>query len=258
MDAQPDTDRALIEVRGLRKEYRMGDHVVPALVDLDVDIRQGEFVAIMGPSGSGKSTCMHILGCLDRPTAGTYVLDGEDVSALGADALADIRNSKVGFVFQSFNLLGRASALANVELPMMYGHAPRRERREAAEAALTAVGLGERMHHLPTQLSGGQMQRVAIARAIVNQPEMLLADEPTGALDTRTGFEIMALFQQLNKDGITLLIVTHEPEIAAFAQRVLHFRDGRLVGDETVEEPRSAQALLDEGVGARPEAEATT
>ncbi len=141
---------------------------------------------------------------------------------------------------------------------MMYGHAPRRERREAAEAALTAVGLGERMHHLPTQLSGGQMQRVAIARAIVNQPEMLLADEPTGALDTRTGFEIMALFQQLNKDGITLLIVTHEPEIAAFAQRVLHFRDGRLVGDETVEEPRSAQALLDEGVGARPEAEATT
>jgi putative ABC transport system ATP-binding protein len=222
----------------------MGDHAVHALVDLDVDIAPGEFVAIMGPSGSGKSTCMHLLGCLDRPTSGTYVLDGEDISGLGPDALADIRNAKVGFVFQSFNLLGRATALANVELPMMYGRAPKRQRREAAEAALAAVGLAERMHHLPTQLSGGQMQRVAIARAIVNRPEMLLADEPTGALDTRTGLEIMSLFQRLNDDGITLLIVTHEPEIAAFAKRILRFRDGHLVADEAVESPRRADEAL--------------
>lgn len=234
----------LIEVKNLTRDYRMGDHVVHALVDLTVTINEGEFIAIMGPSGSGKSTTMHLIGCLDQPTGGRYVLAGEDVSQMGPDGLADVRNRLIGFVFQSFNLLPRASALANVELPMMYAQAPRRARIAAAEEALEAVGLGDRMDHLPTQLSGGQMQRVAIARSIVNKPQLLLADEPTGALDSRTGVEILALFQRLNRDGITVVVVTHDESVARHANRILRFSDGRMVEDETVRNPIQAAAEL--------------
>jgi len=238
------TGTPLIEVENLSRDYRMGDHVVHALIDLTVTINEGEFIAIMGPSGSGKSTTMHLIGCLDQPTGGRYVLAGEDVSQMGPDGLADVRNRLIGFVFQSFNLLPRASALANVELPMMYAQAPRRERLAAAEDALEAVGLGDRMDHLPTQLSGGQMQRVAIARSIVNKPQLLLADEPTGALDSRTGVEILALFQRLNRDGITVVVVTHDENVARHANRILRFSDGRMVEDETVSNPIQADAEL--------------
>lgn len=234
----------LIQTEALNKDYRMGDHVVHALIGLTVDIQQGEFVAIMGPSGSGKSTSMHILGCLDRPSSGKYMLDGEDVSGLSADALAEVRNSKIGFVFQSFNLLPRASALANVELPLMYGRTPRKQRQQAAAEALIAVGLEDRIDHLPTQLSGGQMQRVAIARGIVNEPQMLLADEPTGALDSRTGIEIMALFQRLNSDGISVIVVTHDAEVAEYADRVLRFHDGHMVEDRKNSSPVRASDRL--------------
>lgn len=222
----------VIETKGLSKEYRVGTHVVRALVDVDIRIDPGEFVAIMGPSGSGKSTCMHLLGCLQAPTAGRYLFDGEDVSRLGADRLAETRNAKVGFVFQSFNLMPRATALRNVELPLIYGRMHRAQRRARAEAALASVGLAERLHHRPTQLSGGQMQRVAIARALVNDPRIILADEPTGALDSQTGVEIMRLFQRLNENGITIVVVTHEAEVARYAKRILRFHDGRLVADE--------------------------
>ena len=235
---------AIIETRGLCKEYRIGPHVVPALQDVDIAIERGSFSAIMGPSGSGKSTCMHLLGCLDAPTAGGYSLDGQDIARLSREDLAAVRNGRIGFVFQSFNLLPRISAQRNVELPLRYAGVDRRQRRQRAAAALDAVGLADRAHHLPTQLSGGQMQRVAIARAIVNDPILLLCDEPTGALDTRTGLEIMALFQALNRRGITIVVVTHENEIARFAERVLRFRDGRLVADETVSERSDAEALL--------------
>jgi len=238
------TDTPLIEVENLTRDYRMGDHVVHALIDLTVTINEGEFIAIMGPSGSGKSTTMHLIGCLDQPTGGRYVLAGEDVSKMGPDGLADVRNRLIGFVFQSFNLLPRASALANVELPMMYAQSPRRERIAAAEAALEAVGLGDRMDHLPTQLSGGQMQRVAIARSIVNKPQLLLADEPTGALDSRTGIEILALFQRLNREGITVVVVTHDENVARHANRILRFSDGRMVEDETIASPIRADAEL--------------
>ncbi|MAG97583.1 MAG: ABC transporter ATP-binding protein [Alphaproteobacteria bacterium] len=223
---------AFIETEGLSKDYRVGPSEVRALRDFTVNIDEGEFLAIMGPSGSGKSTCMHLLGCLDTPTAGRYVLAGQDVSRLDRDGLAETRNRQVGFVFQSFNLLPRATALKNVELPLLYGATPRQQRRDRAAAALEAVGLSDRVHHLPTQLSGGQMQRVAIARAIVNRPLLLLADEPTGALDSRTGVEILTLFQQLNADGINVIVVTHEAEVAGFARRVLRFRDGLLEADE--------------------------
>jgi putative ABC transport system ATP-binding protein len=223
---------AFIETEGLSKDYRVGPSEVRALRDFTVNIDEGEFLAIMGPSGSGKSTCMHLLGCLDTPTAGRYVLAGQDVSRLDRDGLAETRNRQVGFVFQSFNLLPRATALKNVELPLLYGATPRQQRRDRAAAALEAVGLSDRAHHLPTQLSGGQMQRVAIARAIVNRPLLLLADEPTGALDSRTGVEILTLFQQLNADGINVIVVTHEAEVAGFARRVLRFRDGLLEADE--------------------------
>jgi putative ABC transport system ATP-binding protein len=234
----------IIVTENLAREYRVGTHAVQALRGLDVTIERGDMVAIMGPSGSGKSTAMHLIGCLDTPTAGRYLLDGEDVSALGRDALAAVRNRKIGFVFQSFNLLSRATALRNVELPLMYGRVPREARRARAAEALAAVGLEDRMHHLPTQLSGGQMQRVAIARALVNDPVLILADEPTGALDTRTGLEIMALFEQLNARGITIVLVTHEPDIARFARRILHFRDGELVADERPAEPERARSVL--------------
>ncbi|WP_439574105.1 ABC transporter ATP-binding protein [Phreatobacter sp.] len=234
---------ALIETRDLARHYTLGDQVVTALAGVSVVVEGGEFVAVMGPSGSGKSTFMNLVGCLDRPTAGRYVLDGEEVSALSADGLAAIRNRKIGFVFQQFNLLDRQDALSNVELPMVYAGLPRRERRRRAQEALERVGLGERVHHLPTQLSGGQQQRVAIARSLVNDPKVLLADEPTGALDSRTSLEIMALFQELNRQGMTVLVVTHEPDVATFAGRVVRFRDGRVVSDATQRPKDAAEAL---------------
>ncbi len=239
MDGASAAAAAVIATEALSREYRIGAQTVRALSDLSIRIDHGDFVAIMGPSGSGKSTCMQILGCLQSPTSGRYLLDGVDVARLGPDALAEMRNRKIGFVFQSFNLLPRATALVNVELPLVYGHVPRRERRDRAREALRAVGLEDRMEHRPTQLSGGQMQRVAIARALVNRPRLLLADEPTGALDTRTGQEIMELFTQLNDQGITVVIVTHEAEVAQYARRLLRFRDGRLITDETIDD-RSA------------------
>ena len=223
----------IIRTRQLCREYLVGAQTVKALIDFSIDIQHGEFVAIMGPSGSGKSTCMHLLGCLDTPSAGEYHLDGQNISRLNADALAGIRRRKIGFVFQSFNLLGGANAIANVELPLVYGGVSRAQRLEQARAALVSVGLADRGHHLPAQLSGGQMQRVAIARAIVNQPALVLADEPTGALDTQTGQEIMALLESLNRCGMTVVVITHEAEIAAFARRVLYFRDGRLIEDRS-------------------------
>ncbi len=223
----------IIRTRQLCREYLVGAQTVKALIDFSVDIQHGEFVAIVGPSGSGKSTCMHLLGCLDTPSAGEYHLDGQNISRLDADALAGIRRRKIGFVFQSFNLLGGANAIANVELPLVYGGVSRAQRLEQARAALDSVGLADRGHHLPAQLSGGQMQRVAIARAIVNRPALVLADEPTGALDTQTGQEIMALLESLNRCGMTVVVITHEAEIAAFARRVLYFRDGRLIEDRS-------------------------
>ncbi|AVO47345.1 ABC transporter ATP-binding protein [Phreatobacter cathodiphilus] len=236
---------ALIDTSDLARHYTLGDQVVTALAGVSVTVDEGEFVAVMGPSGSGKSTFMNLVGCLDRPTAGRYVLDGEEVSGLSADALADVRNRKIGFVFQQFNLLDRQDALANVALPMVYAGVPRRERRTRAEAALAKVGLAGRVHHLPTQLSGGQQQRVAIARALVNNPKVLLADEPTGALDSRTSLEIMALFQDLNRQGMTVLIVTHETDVATFAGRVVRFRDGKVLSD-TRQAPLDAEKALGE------------
>ena len=235
----------LIETAGLARHYTLGDQVVTALAGVSVDVAEGEFVAVMGPSGSGKSTFMNLVGCLDRPTSGRYVLDGEEVSAMSADALADVRNRKIGFVFQQFNLLDRQDALANVALPMVYAGVSRRERKKRAEESLAKVGLAGRVHHLPTQLSGGQQQRVAIARALVNNPKVLLADEPTGALDSRTSLEIMALFQDLNRQGMTVLVVTHEPDVATFAGRVVRFRDGKVLSD-TRQAPMDAAKALGE------------
>lgn len=232
---------ALIEIDSLIKDYRLGDVTVQALRGVSFLIERGEFVAIMGSSGSGKSTLMHILGCLDKPTSGSYRFDGVSVGRLNRDELAALRNKKIGFVFQTFNLLARTSALANVELPLLYNDAAARERRARALEALQAVGLENRTEHHPNQLSGGQQQRVAIARALVNKPQIILADEPTGNLDSRTSSEIMAIFQQLNREaGITVVLVTHEPDIAAYARRILFFRDGRLLRDEAVEQPRVA------------------
>ena len=235
---------ALIETRDLSRHYPSGDEVVRALDGVDVLVEPGSFVAAMGPSGSGKSTFLNLIGCLDRPTRGSYRLAGEDVAGLSADRLAELRSRQIGFVFQSFHLLSRADALANVEMPMTYRGLPRRQRRERAAVALERVGLGARMHHTPNQLSGGQQQRVAIARAIVNGPGLILADEPTGALDTRTGHEIMALFQALHRAGTAVMIVTHDPEVAAFASRVLRFRDGRLIEDSRQQPIEAAELLL--------------
>jgi len=234
----------LIKTEGLVKDYRLGTHVVHALRAVCAEIEAGEFVAVMGPSGSGKSTFMNLLGCLDTLTAGRYILDGDDVSRLSREALARVRNRKIGFVFQGFNLLPRTSALENVELPLLYNGTPASERRPKARAKLEAVGLANREHHHPAQLSGGQQQRVAIARALVNDPVLILADEPTGNLDSRTSVEIMAVFQELNRSGITVVLVTHEPDIARHARRVLTFRDGRLIADELVGEPTDARRLL--------------
>jgi putative ABC transport system ATP-binding protein len=230
---------ALIEARSLVKTYRMGDQVVQALDDVSLDIAQGEFVAIMGASGSGKSTLMNILGCLDRPSSGTLRLAGEEVAGLDGDALASIRNRRIGFVFQQFNLLPRTSAVDNVELPMVYAGVKPAERRTRALAALQRVGLGERAAHTPAELSGGQQQRVAIARALVNQPSLILADEPTGALDTHTSEDIMRLLSELNAQGMTIVMVTHEADIAAWARRRVVFRDGRIVEDR-LQPPRVA------------------
>ena len=227
----------VIEVADLHKTYRLGDVTVEALRGVTLAIAPGEFLAVMGASGSGKSTFMNILGCLDRPTSGSYHLDGRDVSALSRDALAAIRSRRIGFVFQGFNLLHRMTALENVELPMLYDSVPSSKRMERARASLSAVGLLDREHHLPSQMSGGQQQRVAIARAIVNDPSLLLADEPTGNLDTATSVEVMRIFQRLNGDrGITVVLVTHESDIARFAKRVVRFRDGHIISDEPVEE----------------------
>jgi putative ABC transport system ATP-binding protein len=218
----------LIRTRDLVKIYRMGPDELRALDGVSVDIDRGEFVAVMGPSGSGKSTFMNLIGCLDRPTSGEYLLDGRPVSELSGDELAATRNRQIGFVFQHFNLLARTPAVENVELPLVYAGKEKKERRDKALAMLGRVGLADRAHHHPGQLSGGQQQRVAIARALVTEPLLILADEPTGALDTRTSLEIMALFQELNAQGMTLVLVTHEADIAKYARRVLRFRDGRL------------------------------
>ena len=234
----------VIVTEGITKDYHLGPHVVHALRGVSVSVARGDFLAVMGPSGSGKSTFMNILGCLDTPTDGRYFIDGEDVAGLGRDALAGIRSRKIGFVFQTFNLLARTTAQENVELPLLYTNVPARERRARARKRLDDVGLANREHHHPSQLSGGQQQRVAIARALVNDPTLILADEPTGALDTRTSLEIMALLQTLNRNGMTIVVVTHEPDVAAHATRVLTFRDGRVTRDERIAQPRDAAASL--------------
>ena len=233
--------RPVIALEAIHKTYVMGDVEVHALRGVSLDIREGEFVAIMGTSGSGKSTTMNIIGCLDRPTRGRYFFDGQDVSELSKDERADIRSRKIGFVFQGFNLLSRTSALENVELPMLYAGVESGERRARAAGALHSVGLAGREQNHPNQLSGGQQQRVAIARSLVNDPKLILADEPTGALDSRTSVEVMEIFQRLNRErGITLVLVTHEPDIAAYADRVVVFKDGRIKKDERVLAPRDA------------------
>jgi len=226
----------MLHVEGLTKSYKTGDSTLPILKGVSLLVEQGEFVAIMGPSGSGKSTFMNMLGCLDRPDTGIYMLDGIEVSSLKDQQLAHVRNQKIGFVFQSFNLLARSTSLHNVELPMMYANVSRSERRKRATEALKRVGLAERMHHKPTQLSGGQKQRVAIARALVNRPAILLADEPTGNLDSRSGIEIMAMFQELHAQGVTIILVTHELDIAQHAERIVTFKDGVIIRDERVTE----------------------
>ena len=228
---------SVIRIADVWKTYRMGAELVHALRGLSLDVSEGEYVAIMGPSGSGKSTLMNIIGCLDVPTSGQYVLGGEDVSRLSDDELAAVRNVQIGFVFQTFNLLPRMNCLQNVELPLVYAGVSKRERRERAAEALTAVGLGERMTHRPNELSGGQRQRVAVARALVNRPSILLADEPTGNLDSATSEEIMRLFELLYRRGNTLLVVTHEEDIAEHARRIVRLRDGRIEHDEPVPRP---------------------
>ncbi len=255
---------ALIQVDDLWKIYRNGEMELAALKGVSLAVNRGEFVALMGPSGSGKSTFMNLLGCLDRPTSGRYLLEGVDVGALPANDLARIRNQKIGFVFQGFNLLSRTNALENVELPMLYSTAEGRGengegrgegRKARAREALERVGLVDRLYHYPNQLSGGQQQRVAIARALVMRPSLILADEPTGSLDTRTSIEIMALFQELNKAGMTLILVTHESDIARYASRIIRFRDGAIQSDLPVEDRADARKALAEPVTVKAETE---
>jgi len=232
MDAVAAANHTVIQVRDLTKIYRFGEVEVHALRGVSLSIQRGEFLAIMGPSGSGKSTFMNILGFLDHPTQGQYLLEGISGESLSRDELAEIRNRKIGFVFQGFNLLARTSALENVELPMIYARTPTLKRKEMARKALSEVGLAGREHHHPRQLSGGEQQRVAIARALVNQPSIILADEPTGNLDSKTSIEIMGIFQRLNRDlGITIIMITHEPDVASYAKRSIHFKDGIVVDD---------------------------
>jgi putative ABC transport system ATP-binding protein len=234
----------VIQVTDLRKTYQMGDNIVHALRGVSVPVHAGEFVAIMGPSGSGKSTFMNVIGCLDRPQSGSYLLDGVEVTTVPGSDLADLRNNKLGFIFQGYNLLPRMDALGNVMLPMVYAGVPTQERKERAMEALAAVNMAERYHHRPNELSGGQQQRVAIARALVNRPSLILADEPTGALDSRTSVEIMAILQRLNGEGSTIVLVTHEPEVAEFCGRIVTFRDGHVVSDRVQEHPASAEEAL--------------
>jgi putative ABC transport system ATP-binding protein len=240
---------AIVSLIDVHKTYRTGEMQVLAVRGVSLEIKRAEFVALMGASGSGKSTLMNILGCLDRPTTGHYILDGADVSGLDRDQLADIRNRKIGFVFQNFNLLARTSARENVELPLVYSaqHLTNAELRERADRVLASVGLAGREDHHPSQLSGGQQQRVAIARALINEPEVLLADEPTGNLDSQTSVEIMAIFQQLNERGITVIMVTHEPDIAAYAKRNVMMRDGVILNDHVVSRRLDATAQLQNG-----------
>lgn len=240
-----DLERTLtVQVMDLCKDYHLGSNVVHALRGVSLSITRGEFVAVMGPSGSGKSTFMNLVGCLDRPTSGEYLLDGVPVKNLSKDDLAAIRNRKIGFIFQGFNLLSRMDALSNVTLPMIYSGVPAREREERGRAALESVGLSDRASHRPAELSGGQQQRVAIARALVNEPALILADEPTGNLDSRTSVEVMAILQRLNASGITVLMVTHEPDIASYCKRNVQFRDGKVIRDFVVENRRIAEQEL--------------
>jgi len=237
----------VIATRHLVKTFVVGDIQVRALRGVDIDVPRGEFLAVTGPSGSGKSTFMHIVGCLDRPTSGQYLLDGQDVSTMSKNELAEVRNRRIGFVFQGFNLLSRTTALDNVELPMLYSGSTKKtsERHKLAAEMLTAVGLGDRLTHFPNQLSGGQQQRVAIARALINNPSILLADEPTGNLDTRTSIEVMGLFQRLNEErGITVVLITHEHDIAEYGTRIVSFRDGHIVNDRKVTKRRTAAEEL--------------
>lgn len=236
----------IISINNLGKIYKNGQIEVEALKNINVNIEKKEFVSIMGPSGSGKSTLMNIIGCLDKSSSGEYWLDGINISTLNEVELAKIRNLKIGFVFQSFNLLPRITALQNVELPMIYAGVSSRERRKRATNALARVGLEKRMHHKPNEMSGGQKQRVAIARALVNSPSIILADEPTGNLDSTSGEEIMTVFQDLNKEGVTIVLVTHEPDIAEHTKRILRFKDGFLTSDELVEDPLDARQILSE------------
>jgi putative ABC transport system ATP-binding protein len=226
----------MIELVDITRHYRMGETTVRALDGVSLTVGAGEYVSVVGPSGSGKSTLMNLVGCLDTPTTGRYLLAGEDVAGLSRDRLAEVRNRRIGFVFQSFNLLPRVSASENVELPLVYAGIPRRRRREIAHAVLERVGLGDREHHVPNELSGGQRQRVAIARALAGEPSVLLADEPTGALDSKTGVEIMALFRELNVGGVTLVVVTHDPDVARQANRVIQVRDGKVLQDVPAKE----------------------
>ena len=244
----------VIEIKDLVKDYMLGEVPVHVLKGISFQIERGDFISIMGPSGSGKSTLMNILGCLDKPTSGTYMLDGISVGNLNRDQLAEIRNKKIGFVFQQFNLLARTSAVENVELPLMYTDAPAGERHERAMKARLAVGLAGREEHQPSQLSGGQQQRVAIARSLVNNPSIILADEPTGALDSRTSLEIMAIFQRLNREeGITMIVVTHDPDVATYANRNIHCKDGRLQLDERLAKTRDARLDLEQLPAEQPE-----
>ncbi len=244
-EIEPQANAGVIRIEDVHKYYDLGETKVHALRGVSLDINRGEFVAIMGASGSGKSTLMNLLGCLDKASSGRYLLNGTDVSELDKPALAAIRNREIGFVFQGFNLLARTTALENVELPTLYARLDKDERSRRAVRALQMVGLGDRMEHFPSQLSGGQQQRVAVARALVNQPSILLADEPTGNLDSRTSVEIMQIFQELNDQGLTIVLVTHEPDIAHFAKRSIIFRDGKIRRDDAVQDrPRAADVLL--------------